>query len=299
MNLSDLIGQDITLEPVGFSKRYWRWKDHDSFIVDDERGKWNWYSTGAFGDEVDWLILYRNLPKSEAYRQADSVDHSKIERQPLDATKVTYAQERLENTVALKYLDRRKLLSSTAKLFGVGYLSGKIVLPNYTGDRELVSVRYRCIYPSRDYNGEEIRYFSEPGSKPWYPYGLWVIPKSGKVLFIAEGEFKTMCVTQLGYPCIGTQASQFRPSWIEYLEGWDRVVFLRDTGEIPGIRTAVLIKRICPRVELIRMPRPYKAIDDYFVGEPVNCRTMLREIVDGFVTPENVTREILGSPRGT
>lgn len=276
MLLSELIGQDIELVRCG--SRYYRWKLHNSFVIDDVRGKWNFYKDNQWGDYYDWLKFYRNLPDREAYALAKSVETARAPLVEIPAEKIRRAQANLDNVVGY-LLNQRAIGVSTAKKFRLGWVSGAVCIPNYSDSDELISVRYRLLRDRIAEDGRRIRYYSETGSRPWYPYGLWMIPRTGgDVLFLVEGELKTIVVSQMGFYALGTQGTEFRPGWTGYLAPWKRVIYLRDSRDLGGIRSANKLKKIYPRAEVCCMPAPYKAVDDYYLSDPKQCLEHISEI---------------------
>lgn len=172
---------------------------------------------------------------------------------------------------------------TAADHFRLGYRDFKIVLPNYDWrDNRLVSIRYRFLHETYSKTGKLLRYISEPGSSPWIPYGMWAIPQGGgPVLFITEGEFKAISVWQMGFPCISTHGLDYRDYWNDFIRSFDRVIYLRDTRDLGGIVAANKIKRALKRVEIVRMPKPYKAVDDYFVADRQGCSAFINNIAKG------------------
>lgn len=314
MKLSELISKDIPLKRKGTSGRYWIGVTHDSLVVDDKRGKFNWHSRSQWGDAVDWLKFWRNLDEKEARALAtETLDRVAYEPVPLNVEKIERYCANLHRQPALDFLHQRYGISlDNARWHLLGYTPGKIVIPNYSRGGLLLSVRYRLMNPRQGYLGnseqhvgnKEMRYFSEPGSQFTRPYGLWLLPKEGDLLFICEGEFKAIVVAQLGYKSLGTQGTSFSSSWLEYLEGWKRVVYLRDTRDLGGIVSASRMKKIYPRIEIERIPGKHKAIDDLWVADPAKCCSFLEEISSGQRRSSNqanavVPTEVLAQPRAT
>jgi hypothetical protein len=278
MLLSELIGRDVELLRCG--SRYYRWKLHDSFVIDNVTKKWHWYSRSLWGDSFDWLKMFSALSDRESYLLAQQVNGAAPALAELDQEKIRRAQANMDN--ALWYLyQKRRLTAVTARKYRLGWVRGAVCLPNYSDSDELVSARYRKLRDWVNQNGRTVRYYSEPGSHPWYPYGLWVIPKAGDVLFLVEGEFKAMTVNQLGFYALGTQGTEFRASWTGYLDNWDRVVYLRDSRELGGLKSANKLKKIYPRAEVVCIPRPHKAVDDYYKSDNLHCREFLERIHHG------------------
>jgi hypothetical protein len=303
MKLSELIGRDISLSRKGQSDRYWTWTDHDSFVVDNEKGRWQWYSRDLWGDYVDWL-QERGLSLKDAIEQSKKiqVDQGVCEPAKLLERKILNAQTRVDFQKCQNYLKSRGVTRETATRFRLGFHnSGAIYLPNYGPDGKLIACRIRFIQPLDSPSGRPTRYLSVEGSRYWYPYGLWTIPKSGNVLFVAEGEFKVMILHQLGCSAIGTQGSAFRKSWLEYLQGWDRIVYLRDSGEAPGLLSALRFKELCPRAE-IESTYPHKSIDDSYLANSLATLQFIQQIKENTnVRPRtqtspgaNVPQRILG-----
>lgn len=280
MRLSDIISRDIPLVKRG-RDGLWTSPVHDSLIVDDRRGKWNWYSRGTWGDAKDWLVFWRNIPIAEARRIASDplVAPAVHLHRKLDFDLVTRACANLHSPPAVKYLETRRISLEWADRFRLGYLPGKIVIPGYSRYGYLSSVRYRLMKDWVTPDGRIVRYYSMPGSRPWYPYGIWNLPASGHTLLIAEGEFKIITLRQMGYWSLGTQGMQFRPGWAPVLASWKRIIYLRDTRDLGGVVSANRIKKILPMAEIVRVPAPHKAIDDLWIADPEKARCFLADLV--------------------
>lgn len=284
MRLSEIISRDLPLVRRG-SDRYWTSPAHDSLIVDDVKAKWHWHSRDKWGDATDWLVYWRNIPLEQA-RAVSAEPWAKTAQyqNALDEGIVADSCANLHNPSmfpAVAYLEKRGISMQTAEDYNLGYKRGKIVIPNYSQDGRLVGIRYRLMHKYVTDDGHEVRYFSEKGSQGWWPYGLWKLPPNGGyICFVTEGEFKALVVRQMGQYCIDYKGSGNFPI-AQTLRLWDRVVFLRDTRDLGGIVIANRVKKAVRRIEIQRMPKPYKAIDDFYVGDRQNCQEFIDRIVQG------------------
>lgn len=267
------------------SERYWTSPAHDSLVVDDVRGKWNWHSRDKWGDAADWLVYWRNIPIKQAHEISGEIWAKTLQSHvTLSHDIVTAACANLHNPnmwPAVAYLEKRGISMQTAIDYHLGYRRGKIVIPNYSITGELLGIRYRLI---RDWTDPEtsriVRYFSEKGSRAWMPYGLWKLPPNGGyIVFATEGEFKSLIVSQMGFHSIDYKGTSFPLA--QELKLWDRVVFLRDTRDLGGIVIANRVKKAVRRIEIVRMPKPYKAIDDFYIDDRQACKEFLDRIAIG------------------
>ena len=289
MTLSELIGQDIPLVKSGSSDRYWRGKEHDSLVIDNQRGKWNWFSKSLWGDARDWIVYWRRLPGTGVTSLVTQVDGYEASKLPPQLNADTYRLQvaLLNNRAARTYLHGRGLSDATIDLAELGYSRGRIALPLFTQGGALVAIRYRYIKP---YDGVRytfeplygVRYTFERGSRPIVPYGLSIhpfMPLAVGVLFITEGEFKCLSVIQAGYRCYSTSGTLWSPGWTSYAEEFPRRIYLRDSRDLGGIASANRMKKMIPDLEVVRTPAPFKAIDDFFVAKPKEAKEFLQSLI--------------------
>lgn len=290
MLLSDHINQDVPLVKKGWRERYFVGKAHDSLVVDNERGKWNWHSKGLWGDLYDWGVFWRHLTPSDAYSlshasEGASAVRAKVDLEPLDKQEFLHYNNVLLNSESgMKDMLRfRGLDRDTVAALKIGLTDrGNIIsLPNIGPDGKMYSARFRAIKPWKDEFKNEWRYWSKKGSHPLYPYGYANL-KGRKTLFIVEGEFKAAVVIQLGFDCIGTTSSGFMSSWKSYTDMYQRVVVLRDSYELTGVSFCHRIKQVCvhPDMTYVGTPQGYKAIDDYYRSYPEEAQAMLEGLDD-------------------
>ncbi len=61
--IADVIGETFELRRAG---RFWRSVEHDSLVVEPEKGSWFWNSRGTSGDVVDWVMAQERCGFLEA-----------------------------------------------------------------------------------------------------------------------------------------------------------------------------------------------------------------------------------------
>src|SRR6185369_12977488 len=93
-------------------------------------------------------------------------------------------------------------------------------------------------------------------SKPQIPYGLWRMPKEGKVLVLTEGESDLFAVSAYlpKIPVIGIPgAASWKPDWAAYLAPFERVFIVGD-GDRAGREFADRVVADRPDGRLVLMP---------------------------------------------
>lgn len=257
--LSDDIGRHIELVRKGMGDRYYQWVEHDSFVVDNEKGLWHWYSRDQWGDYREFCKLF-GYPHQA--KEPVAAPKPKREIHPLDARPYANLHRSLMNNRTLQSFirERYSLELPVMRLAKLGYSSKLdcISIPNFSGG-SLFSARFRRVASVN----RRLRYFSAKGSRPIFPYGLNMLGPNRDLLFVVEGEMKCLAVLQLGYNCISTAGTSFMASWVKYLSDFSRVVHIRDRDH-GGMASSVRIKKMYPSV-ICTVTDDVKSIDDLAV----------------------------------
>lgn len=173
------------------------------------------------------------------------------------------------------WLKRRGLSSETIKGQKLGYVSegrfrDSISIPYFNPDLTVRSIRFRYLNPVRqkydNMKGQSIHLFNVANTN---------LPK----VWICEGEFDAMILSQLGCPAVGTPgASGFKPDWKYLFVNCEQVSLVFD-GDDAGERGANRLASILGDVfkgdmRSIRLPKSMD-VTDYYLKNP----TELKELV--------------------
>lgn len=268
--LSDVIGRHIELEKKGSGDRYFNWVEHDSFVVDNEKRLWHWYSRDEWGDLSDFYRKFGIVHPTERLKETRRVRRKPIT--PLDGRLYANLHRSLMSRprILAGIRERYSLETPVVRLAGLGYSTklDAISIPNPTNG-VLLAARYRRLNEPNP----KLRYFSARGSNPLFPYGLDWLSENRRLLFLVEGEMKCLSVLQMGYNCLSTAGTLFRPEWVKYLAMFQSVVHIRDRDR-PGIWSASRVKRLYPSAISVVTPI-YKSIDDMIVAEKQSAEAFL------------------------
>lgn len=168
-------------------------------------------------------------------------------------------------------------------------------------------VRYKPCFPKNDRNGRPVKYISPKGAgnRAYFPRGtLAVLNDSTRELLVVEGEKKSLCATQEGFPAVGLigvygwkdgKKADRLIAELDAIEWRGRKVFigydsdLMDKPEVKAAR-ARLAQQLTARgadVRCIDMPDEpdgsKNGIDDYLVRYG---RVALRKLMDTAAKPE-------------
>lgn len=151
---------------------------------------------------------------------------------------------------AREYLLRRGLTERTIRLYGLGYDQAKksIVIPYLNATEEVVGYRYRLLEG-------DVKYLTPRGDRA----RLFHVRATRKPrVWVAEGEFDAMVLSQLGLTSVGVPGvKSFKDPW-KYLFAYCEMVSLVFDGDEYGAQAASHIARLLtpfvPSVRLIHLP---------------------------------------------
>jgi DNA primase len=153
--------------------------------------------------------------------------------------------ERFHNSIAIPYL--RPVIDQT----------------------KVASIRFRYLNPRSH------KYDSMKGSKA---HLFNVEATDAKDVYICEGEFDAIILTQLGFAAVGVPgAATFNPSWKYLFVGADTITLVFDsdeTGEKGSLRIASLLGDVCPVIRRASLPQGTDVTDLYLKAPRELVRTV-------------------------
>lgn len=189
----------------------------------------------------------------------------------LDVGKVEAWAAHLQKTpTILEMLKVRKAITKqTAKRFLLGLDRGKVTIPVFDINGDLVNVRRFNPAPNA-----RSKYQSVRGCAQARLYPIKQLKKHD-TLVIAEGEFKALCLIERGIPAIASTAgaSTWLPQWGPAFKD-KRVAFVYDideAGKKGALKAARLLSRYTKEIRIARLPldeavHPHGGIDDFFLA---------------------------------
>lgn len=170
---------------------------------------------------------------------------SVVDLRPLDYPHLySFALHRHTGRRARDYLISRGLDAHTLIQHRIGYVDapysgdenfkGMISIPYFTAWGDFLGFRFRNLDTGP-------KYLSPTGAKP-HLYNMGALLHNQ--VWLTEGEFDALVLTQAGYPAIGTPGvSAFKPAWKWLFAYMDRVTICFD-GDKPGREAAHRVSRL-------------------------------------------------------
>jgi DNA primase len=152
---------------------------------------------------------------------------------------------------AREWLTKRGLEEETIRKALLGYDMARrsIVIPYFGPRREARTYRYRTL------NGDSTKYLSPKGEKQHlFEVGNTTKPK----VWLCEGEFDSLILSQLGYPSVGVPGvNSFLEAWKYLFSYCDEVTIVFDgdeAGREGAGRISTLLTPYVSRLRLARLP---------------------------------------------
>lgn len=114
------IAQQLGMEMKRDSHKEYRWKEHDSFVIDTHKNTWHWYSRGTYGDTINLVQEIRQVSYSDAMKFLETGQFPEAKpieetRQPFRYRLASYEQPFKEARTYLKEI--RGLSDDTINFF--------------------------------------------------------------------------------------------------------------------------------------------------------------------------------------
>jgi DNA primase len=172
-----------------------------------------------------------------------------------------------------EWLVARGLTPQTAQAVQLGYVGtpatekhgrfvGALAIPFFSGTGKPLGIRFR--HP----DGHRPKY-DQPAGQPPLPYLLKNL--ESRIVYVTEGEFDSLILTQLGLPAVGIPgANAFREEWRYLFRDCERAVIVFD-GDEAGRGAAAKVARIIGEVNsvtVVEMPEGQDITDFYLAHGP-------------------------------
>lgn len=256
--LLNLIEEDFG---VSYSTNKWAIADeHDSLVVDKNRGLFFWNSKGIKGDVYDYLVLVRGFSRENALSFVKTKIKTKFVNENLIKdlqNSNVIAHEKLVDLFwnagkkFREYWYKRLLSDSTIDRFKLGYYNGWYTVPFFKDNK---FYNFQC---RRDEPKKEILYWY----KGTHPFLInHEILKYVDTVFIPEGTVDSLFLNQEGFPAVGHNAgsNNFPLSWFKYFIKVKNIYYIADNDEA-GFNAAKLVVKALgsERVKIIRFDSPF------------------------------------------
>lgn len=228
--LLSIIAKDYKLVRKG---NYYTTEEHDSLIIDPQKGVFFWNSKGIVGDVFVWLKEIKGKGYNESIQEIistpDDFRYDVFEVQPVDpnpalvAIYYQYGEEYRDYWLNYRGYD----LNSIAK-FQLGYTGKYWVIPIFVGG---VFTNFQC--RGFDDNGHKIvrNFYQGTGN---LPFNFDVLPEDyDRPIFITESPVDCIMLSQHGLTAISctSGASSWDHEWSKRLFNYRKVYICYDNDE--------------------------------------------------------------------
>ena len=167
------------------------------------------------------------------------------------------ANQLLTSDKAKNYLKYRKISSSSASKFALGYSEKQdsVTIPMHSPDGMCLG------FVARTIEGKDFK--NTPGlPKGKILFNLHRVKTSG-IVYVVESSFDAIRLDQVGFPAVATLGANVSNSQIRLLEKYfTSVVLIADNDEAGNIMKDKLIEKLGSLVTVIRLDKKYKDIGD-------------------------------------
>lgn len=238
--LLELIGRKFRL--IG-SGRYRKTLEHDSLVIDLEKGKFYWNSRDLKGGPIDWLLKVEGYSYTEACKILKSFGVPVTIFEPKkDETEKVLSEELVDffykNGINNRdYWYKRAFTDETIEQFKLGYYDGWYTIPVYV-DRKLKNIIMR-----RDYPSKQIKSYKS-GVGP-LPFNFDIIRFFSTIYFV-EGPTDAISMVQNGFPAVSTNSGThcWVDSWLAYFTHVKRIYILFDNDKAGHSGATFMAKKL-------------------------------------------------------
>lgn len=187
-----------------------------------------------------------------------------------------------------KYLESRKIPPNGFHYCIDGKYAGRIIIPYYNSDGELIYFNGRDIRhpkPYLRYRGPEIDTGFKKDEVVWMSF----FPRKGKKVYLTEGEFDAMTLDICGLHGCATGGKEVSEKQALMLAGYD--VCLAFDADVSGgdafKKAGWMLKQMGFTVSFIRPPAPYKDWNEMLTGNKNNDLPAKSEkLIRGYIERE-------------
>ena len=224
--LEKLISHDFHITGEG---RWGSTEEHDSLVIDREKGLFFWNSKEVFGNAIDWLIKVKGKSYPDAIKTIGNEgmrttipNMSKTEDEPVVPELVDmFWEDGKENR---EYWYERRLTNETIDRFRLGYHNGWYTLPIF------VDYIFRNFQMRRDEPVKKILpYYRKKGA---FLVNTNILNYVDEVA-ITEGPVDALLLTQEGFPAVGHTAGShgWRKEWFKYFINQKKIFVIADNDK--------------------------------------------------------------------
>lgn len=238
--LSKLIEEDFGLDTKEGS-RWGKAEEHDSLVLDKERGIFFWNSENIAGDPLVYLTRVRKYTFEDAKEYLRNVNHigtyvymingkeGEVVVYP-ELVEVFFSDGRSKRD----YFYRRGLTDDTINRFQLGYFNGFNAIPIFEGGT------FRNFQLRRDEPAKTIRnYYRGVGPLLFNSDILKLVD----TIYYTEGPVDAMILSQNGLPAISSNGSTFKTEWYSKFIYTKRINILFD-NDTAGVKEALRLANI-------------------------------------------------------
>lgn len=154
---------------------------------------------------------------------------------------------------------------------GFERFAGRLAIPNLNANGGVVGLKFRAL-------GEESPKYDQPDGQVGRLYNLRALPLADDWIALTEGELDTVSLGILGIPALGVPGvNGWKAHHPLLLEGFRRIVLVRDADEAGGLLVATLMKSSLD-VAVVRPPHGFKDVNEALAaGEGEEMRHIITE----------------------
>ena len=234
--LATFINEDFGLTTKEISK-WGKAIEHNSLILDKERGLFFWNSEGLAGGPIDYLCKVRKMSFADAQKYVKGYNAPPLffvsETKPVVQYSPLIEVFNDSGKKHREYWYKRLLTDDTIDRFKLGYFNGWYCVPIMDGTN-LINFQMRRDEP-------------EKRIKPWYK-GVEPTLFNGDLLkiissvIITEGTVDAILLNQMGFPAIShTRGANWNNDWFYRFINVDSIYYVADNdkvGILAGIKVA-------------------------------------------------------------
>lgn len=141
---------------------------------------------------------------------------------------------------AAEYLAGRGLTEETVAGFRLGVVphedpapghasqGGRLAIPYLSRDGHPVQIRFQC-FEEHDHREFQHGKYNTVADDPARLFNVRALAAADEVIHVAEGEFDTMILNQIGLPAVGVPGARaWKPHWRRLLMGFSRIYIWGD-----------------------------------------------------------------------
>lgn len=264
-----------------------------SMSINMETGLFICYTCDAKGNIFQFEALRTGEPvgkaKQAVLKSLDGVDKEVISPQIIDEAH----QLLLQTRKALNWLEARGMAPETIEAANLGYGAGRIHIPIYDEDADVVNIRMHTINPQ---TRDKVTSRFGLGEARLYPIGSLTYQD----ILLVEGELDALIAVQNGFNAISSTggAKSWRASWDElFVDKKVAICYDNDgDGRKGALKVATQLYEHAANVNIITIPVEEEGgdITDFFVddGDPQVIQELIAEAKEFVPSADDVLAKV-------